>query len=57
MRIVKSRFQHGFTFDSVTSGHSYPGSQGQKDRDVMLSPKLLDALRVYWRGLKREPTD
>jgi integrase len=23
----------------------------------MLSPKLLDALRVYWRGLKRKPTD
>ena len=23
----------------------------------MLSPKLLDALRVYWHGLKRKPTD
>ena len=23
----------------------------------MLSPKLLDALRVYWRGLRRKPTD
>jgi hypothetical protein len=21
----------------------------------MLSPKLLEALRVYWRGLKRKP--
>jgi len=28
-----------------------------KDRDVMLSPKLLEALRVYWRGLRRKPTD
>jgi integrase len=22
----------------------------------MLSPKLLDALREYWRGLKRKPS-
>jgi site-specific recombinase XerD len=33
------------------------GGKGRKDRDIMLSPKLLDALRVYWRGLKRKPTD
>jgi len=33
------------------------GGKGRKDRDVMLSPKLLDALRIYWRGLKRKPTD
>jgi integrase/recombinase XerD len=31
------------------------GATGRKDRDVMLSPKLLEALRQYWRGLKREP--
>src|SRR5438105_6713814 len=33
------------------------GGKGRKDRDVMLSSKLLDALLVYWRGLKRKPTD
>jgi len=32
------------------------GGKGRKDRDVMLSPKLLAALREYWRGLRRKPT-
>lgn len=31
------------------------GGKGRKDRDVMLSPKLLEALRDHWRGLKRKP--
>ncbi len=31
------------------------GGKGRKDRDLMLSPRLLEALRQYWRGLKRKP--
>src|ERR1019366_6124142 len=26
------------------------------ESQLSVSPKLLDALRVYWRGLKRKPT-
>jgi integrase/recombinase XerD len=33
------------------------GGEGRKNRDVMLSPKLLEALREYWRGLKCKPKD
>jgi len=31
------------------------GGKGRKDRNVMLSPKLLEELRQYWRGLKHKP--
>jgi site-specific recombinase XerD len=31
------------------------GGKGRKDRDIMLSPKLLEALRQYWRSLKHKP--
>ena len=33
------------------------GGKGNRDRDVMLSQKLLDALRGYWRGLRRKPAE
>lgn len=29
--------------------------KGNKDREVMLSPKLLAELRLYWRSLRRKP--
>jgi integrase/recombinase XerD len=32
------------------------GGKGRKDRDVMLSPKLLEELREHWRRFKRKPT-
>jgi integrase/recombinase XerD len=32
------------------------GGKGRKDRDVMLSPKLLTELRVHWRRLRRKPS-
>jgi integrase len=31
------------------------GGKGRKDRDVMLSPKLVEALRQYWRSLEHKP--
>jgi integrase len=31
------------------------GGKGRKDRDVMLSPKLLKELREHWQRLRRKP--
>ena len=31
------------------------GGKGRKDRDVMLSPKLLQELRKHWQRLRRKP--
>ena len=31
--------------------------KGGKDRDVMLSTKLLEEPRAYWRGLRRKPKE
>ena len=33
------------------------GGKGRKDRDVMLSPKLLEELRQHWRRLPRKTND
>jgi integrase/recombinase XerD len=31
------------------------GGKGRQDRDVMLSPRLLEELREHWHGLRRKP--
>src|SRR5438876_6984960 len=33
------------------------GGKGRKDRDVMLSPKLLEELREHWRRLPRKSSE
>src|SRR4029077_4460024 len=32
------------------------GGKGRRDRDVLLSPKLLDELRRHWHRLRRKPS-
>jgi integrase/recombinase XerD len=32
------------------------GGKGRRDRDVLLSPKLLEELRAHWRRLRRKPS-
>jgi integrase/recombinase XerD len=41
--------------DSLRMVMHVQGGKGRKDRDIMLSPKLLETLREHWRGLKRKP--
>jgi integrase len=33
------------------------GGKGRKDRDVMLSPNLLEELRQHYRRLPRKPSE
>jgi integrase len=32
------------------------GGKGRRDRDVLLSPKLLEELRAHWHRLRRKPS-
>ena len=41
--------------DSARNVIHVQGGKGRKDRDVMLSQNLLEALREHWRGLRRKP--
>jgi integrase/recombinase XerD len=42
--------------DSARNVIHVKGGKGRKDRDVMLSRKLLEALREHWRSLRRKTT-
>jgi integrase/recombinase XerD len=44
-------------FDSRRMVVHIHGGEGNRDRDVMLSQKVLDSLRGYWRGLRRKPAE
>jgi integrase/recombinase XerD len=41
--------------DSARNVIHVQGGKGRKDRDVMLSRNLLEALREHWRSLRRKP--
>ncbi len=41
--------------DSARNVIHVKGGKGRKDRDVMLSQNLLQALREHWRSLRRKP--
>jgi len=53
----KMRYLKASDIDSQRVVIRIRGGKGHKDRDVMLSPKLLDALSVYWRQLRYKPTN
>jgi integrase len=47
---------YGSSRNRVLSRSHVQGGKGRKDRDVMLSPKLLEELRQYSRRLRQKPS-
>src|SRR6516225_4619868 len=50
--VTHLKFSH---FDKQRMVVHIQGGKGRKDRDVMLSSKLLEELREHWRRLQRSP--
>jgi len=42
----------GLRYRQQAHGHHVRQGKGGRDRDVLLTPKLLDTLREYWRWMK-----
>jgi integrase/recombinase XerD len=50
--VTRLKFRY---FDKQRMVVHIQGGKGRKDRDVMLSSKLLEELRDHWRRLRRSP--
>jgi len=56
--VRRAELTHLKVSESIANAWSFTSraARDASDRDVMLSPKLLEALREYWRGLRHKPS-